>query len=128
MYIYIIYTFVYYTILQYMCIRFVVTSPDAPEIHTYIEISLEHLMFQAVLHRFWSRRNCDCGDKKFLNFSRHFVSKRTVQISYVNPQSWISHFGFLSSSAMERREDGRQRMLGSLPWIDSQFVGLCAEL
>ena len=38
------------------------------------------------------------------------------------------HILILSSGAMERREDSRQRMLGSLPRIDSQFVGLCAEL
>ena len=112
-----------------MCVRFVVTSPDAPEIHTYIEISLEHLMFQAVLHRLWSRRNCDCVDSKFSEFFKTFCIKNNcIQISYVNPQSWISHIAFLSSRAMEKREDGRQRMLGSLPWIDSQFAGLCAEL
>ena len=34
----------------------------------------------------------------------------------------------LHYSAMERREDSQQSMLGSLPWINSQFVGLCAEL
>ena len=43
-----------------------VTSPDAPEIHTYIEISLEHLIFQAVLHRSWSRRHYNCVGNKFL--------------------------------------------------------------
>ena len=112
-----------------MCVRFVVTSPDAPEIHTYIEISLEHLIFQAVLHRFWSRRNSDCVDNNFSAFIKNILyQQKFAQVSYVNPQSWIPHFGFLSSRAMERREDFWQRMLVSLPWIDSQFVGLCAEL
>ena len=75
----------------------------------------------------YSRRNCSCVDSKFFDLFQNILYQED-QVSYVNPQSWISHFGFLSSSAMERCEDRRQRMLGSLPWIDSQFVGLCAEL
>ena len=104
-----------------------VTAPDAPETHTYIEISLEHLIFQAVLHGPWSRRNCNCVDSKFFDLIQDILHQKN-QVFYVNPQSWISHFGSLSRGAMERREDSRQRMLGSLPWIDYQFVGLCAEL
>ena len=104
-----------------------VTAPDARETHTYIEISLEHLMFQAILHGPTSRRNCNCVDSKFFDLLKDILYQED-HVSYVNPQSWISHFGFLSSSAMERCEDRRQRMLGSLPWINSQFVGLCADL
>jgi len=105
----------------------VVTAPDAPETHTYIEISLEHLIFQAVLQGPWCRRNGNCVDGKFFDLLQDMLYQED-HVSYVNSQSWISDFGFLSSSAMERCEDRRQRMLGSLPWIDSQFVGLCAEL
>ena len=94
---------------------------------TYIEISLEHLIFQAVLHGPWPRRNCNCVDSKFSALFKDILYQEDI-LSYVNPQSWISHFGFLSSSAMERREDSLQRMLGSWPSMHSQFVGLCAEL
>ena len=48
-----------------------VTSPHAPEIHAYIEISLEHLIFQAVLHRSWSRRKYNCVDNKFSAFIKN---------------------------------------------------------
>ena len=70
-----------------------VTAPDAFEIHTCIEISLEHLIFQAVLHGFWSRRNFNCVDNKFLDLIKDILYQED-QVSYVNPQSWISHFGF----------------------------------
>ena len=93
--------------------------------HTHTEISLDisyfrpfcipkklYLCWQQVLYIFW----------------RHFVSRGFVHVSYVNPQFWISQFGFSSSRAMERRQGGGQKMLGSLPRIGSQFVGLCAEL
>ena len=59
-----------------------VTSPDAPEIHTYIEISLEHLIFQAVLHRPWSRRNCNCVDSKFSEFFENLCIKK-IRTSFV---------------------------------------------
>ena len=63
-----------------------------------------------------------------LIFEKTFCIKKILASFLRQPQSWILHFGILSSSAMGRREDSRQRMLGPLPWIDSQFVGLCAEL
>ena len=56
-----------------------VTSPDAPEIHTYIEISLEHLIFQAVLHRSWSRRHYNCVGNKFFEFRKKIVSTKFLQ-------------------------------------------------
>ena len=49
------------------------------------------------------------------------MEKLSLQVSCVNAQSWTSPFGFSSLSAMERREDSQQRMLGSLPWIDSSL-------
>ena len=72
--------------------HFVVTSSDAPEIHTYIEISLEHLKFQAVLHGSWPRRHCNCVGSKFFVFSMTFCNKK-ICTSFLYPQSWISHFG-----------------------------------
>ena len=53
-----------------------VTSPDAPEIHTYIEISLNHLMFRAVLHRLRSRRNCNCVDSKFSKSCKNILYQK----------------------------------------------------
>ena len=53
-----------------------VTSPYAPEIHTYIGISLEHLIFQAVLYGPWSRRNCNCVDSKLVGFLKTFCIKK----------------------------------------------------
>ena len=61
------------------------TSSDAPEIHTYIEISLEHLKFQAVLHGPWPRRHCNCVGSNFLCFFQwHFVTRRFVEVSYIH--------------------------------------------
>ena len=79
----------------------------------------------------WSRRTCNVLWWPVLQISHalHEHGIKWLQVSYVNTQSWISHFGLSSLSAMERRKDSQQRMQpGSLPWIDSQFVGLCAEV
>ena len=106
-----------------------VTSPDGHEIHTYIGISREHLIFQTVLHGPGSRRNCSCVDSKFSGLFKDILYQTNSYKFLMSIHNLgFLHFGSLSSSAMERCEDGRQRMLGSLPWIDSQFVGLCAEL
>ena len=97
---------------------------------THTSKSVWNIIFQAVLQPL-PRRKCNCVDGHFSKCRTHthtLNEKLSLQISCVNAQSWISPFGFSSLSAMERREDSQPRMLGSLPWIDSQFVGLCAEL
>ena len=71
------------------------TSSDAPEIHTYIEISLEHLKFQAVLHGPWPRRHCNCVGSKFCN--------KKIRTSFLYPQSWISHFGLYNYHRVQWR-------------------------
>ena len=68
---------VYVCILFYIYVdiqhHFVVTAPDTPETHTYIEINLEHLIFQAVLHGPWSRKNCNCVDSKSSDFFKDIL-------------------------------------------------------
>ena len=71
---------------------------------------------------------CNCVDSKLSESLKSILYQEDSYKFRMSIHNFGFRIGFLSSSAMERREDGAQRMLGSLPWIDSQFVGLCAEL
>ena len=71
---------------------------------------------------------CNCVDSKLSESLKNILYQEDSYKFRMSIHNFGFRIGFLSSSAMERREDGAQRMLGSLPWIDSQFVGLCAEL
>ena len=62
-----------------------VTSPDAPEIRTYIEISLKHPIFQAVLHRSWSQRNCNCVDDKISVKNQKICHKKICTNLFCQP-------------------------------------------
>ena len=44
-------------------------------------------------HGAWSRRNCNCVDSKTFDLFQNIVYQEH-QVSFVNPQFWISHFGF----------------------------------
>ena len=88
-----------------------------------------HIQFFLDKQEPWSRRTCNVLMASSPNFT-HTLHENGYSYKFLvsTKRFWISPFGLSSLSAMERREDSRQRMLGSLLWIDSQFVGLCAEL
>ena len=107
------------------------TSPDAPQIHTYTEISLEHLIFQVVLH---PEEIVFVLTASSLYLLKHFVSRRSVQISYVNPQFWISQFGFYHREQWRGAKTAGQKCWGPcrgfLPssWDFAQNYSLQIEL
>ena len=81
-----------------------VTSPDAPEIHTYIEISLEHLIFQAVLHRSWSRRNCMLITHSLNSFQTFCIKKiRTNFLCQPTILDFAFCFFFIECNGKARR-------------------------
>ena len=106
-------------------------SPDTSEIQTYwyIKIRLEHLIFKILdKQEPWSRRTCNVLMGSSPNFTHtHILHENGYKFLVSMQKLGFRLLGF-HKSAMERREGSQQRMLGSLPWINSQFVGLCAEL
>ena len=94
-----------------------------------IKIRLEHLIFKILdKQEPWSRRTCNVLMGSSPNFTHtHILHENGYKFLVSMQKLGFRLLGF-HHSAMERREDSQQRMLGSLPWNNCQFVGLCAEL
>ena len=96
---YIFFTFihtVYVCILFYIYVdiqhHFVVTAPDTPETHTYIEINLEHLIFQAVCMGLGPEKIVIAWIANPLTFSKTFCIKK-IRTSFLC-QPTILDFAF----------------------------------